>query len=231
MNDHLELWLNYGHTVINNSLLENYTAIGLNETELVFVIQLQSYLDQNIYFPNMGEIANRMDRKESEIFAILHSLIQKNYISITTEKDDFDKVVDRYSLIPLYKKLGMLLTKKSEQTKASESDINLLEIFQQEFGRLLTPIEMQTIGEWLDTDDYSKELILEALREAVLNQKYSLKYIDRILLSWDKKNIRSSNQAKEESKRFANQQYTQGRDSEEEPEEEMIPLFNWLEEE
>ncbi len=36
------------------------------------------------------------------------------------------------------------------------------------------------IGQWLNTDHYSPELIRLALREAVLNQAYSLKYIDRI---------------------------------------------------
>ena len=39
------------------------------------------------------------------------------------------------------------------------------------------------IGQWLNTDHYSPELIRLALREAVLNQAYSLKYIDRILLA------------------------------------------------
>ena len=38
------------------------------------------------------------------------------------------------------------------------------------------------IGQWLNTDHYSPELIRLALREAVLNQAYSLKYIDRIYL-------------------------------------------------
>lgn len=121
-----------------------------------------------------------------------------------------------------------LLSRKKGQFEEKQQSINLLEIFQQEFGRLLTPIEMQTIGEWLDRDHYSQDIILEALREAVLNQKYSLKYIDRILLSWDKKNIRSSSQAKQETKRFAHSQYKEPTPTDDE--EELIPLFNWLEE-
>lgn len=228
MTDSLELWLASGQTVIHNSLLHHYATIGLDETELIFIIQMQSYLDQSVFFPNMAEIANRMGRREADIFSILHSLIQKNIISISTEKDDQGKVVDRYSLLPLYKKLQELLSRKKGQFEEKQQSINLLEIFQQEFGRLLTPIEMQTIGEWLDRDHYSQDIILEALREAVLNQKYSLKYIDRILLSWDKKNIRSSSQAKEETKRFAHSQYKEAPPADDE--EELIPLFNWLEE-
>jgi DNA replication protein len=228
MTDSLELWLASGQTVIHNSLLHHYATIGLDETELIFIIQMQSYLDQSVFFPNMAEIANRMGRREADIFSILHSLIQKNIISISTEKDDQGKVVDRYSLLPLYKKLQELLSRKKGQFEEKQQSINLLEIFQQEFGRLLTPIEMQTIGEWLDRDHYSQDIILEALREAVLNQKYSLKYIDRILLSWDKKNIRSSSQAKQETKRFAHSQYKEPTSTDDE--EELIPLFNWLEE-
>ena len=228
MTDSLELWLASGQTVIHNSLLHHYATIGLDETELIFIIQMQSYLDQSVFFPNMAEIANRMGRREADIFSILHSLIQKNIISISTEKDDQGKVVDRYSLLPLYKKLQELLSRKKGQFEEKQQSINLLEIFQQEFGRLLTPIEMQTIGEWLDRDHYSQDVILEALREAVLNQKYSLKYIDRILLSWDKKNIRSSSQAKQETKRFAHSQYKEPTSTDDE--EELIPLFNWLEE-
>ena len=228
MTDSLELWLASGQTVIHNSLLHHYATIGLDETELIFIIQMQSYLDQSVFFPNMEEIANRMGRREADIFSILHSLIQKNIISISTEKDDQGKVVDRYSLLPLYKKLQELLSRKKGQFEEKQQSINLLEIFQQEFGRLLTPIEMQTIGEWLDRDHYSQDIILEALREAVLNQKYSLKYIDRILLSWDKKNIRSSSQAKQETKRFAHSQYKEPTPTDDE--EELIPLFNWLEE-
>lgn len=228
MTDSLELWLTSGQTVIHNSLLHHYATIGLDETELIFIIQMQSYLDQSVFFPNMAEIANRMGRREADIFSILHSLIQKNIISISTEKDDQGKVVDRYSLLPLYKKLQELLSRKKGQFEEKQQSINLLEIFQQEFGRLLTPIEMQTIGEWLDRDHYSQDIILEALREAVLNQKYSLKYIDRILLSWDKKNIRSSSQAKQEIKRFAHSQYKEPTPTDDE--EELIPLFNWLEE-
>lgn len=228
MTDSLELWLASGQTVIHNSLLHHYATIGLDETELIFIIQMQSYLDQSVFFPNMAEIASRMARREADIFSILHSLIQKNIISISTEKDDQGKVVDRYSLLPLYKKLQELLSRKKGQFEEKQQSINLLEIFQQEFGRLLTPIEMQTIGEWLDRDHYSQDIILEALREAVLNQKYSLKYIDRILLSWDKKNIRSSSQAKQETKRFAHSQYKEPTPTDDE--EELIPLFNWLEE-
>lgn len=228
LNQSIEKWMNQGNTVVLNGLLQHYRTLGLDEEELVFVIQLQSFLDKGIVFPNMSEISERMGKKEADIFTLLHGLIQKKIITITSEKDESGKVFDRYSLHPLYKKV-LLLFEKNDNVREDDKGINLLEVFQQEFGRLLTPIEMQTIGEWLDRDRYSKELILEALKEAVLNQKYSLRYIDRILLSWSKKNIRTTQQAKEESKRFFNAQPNQTHPDTMDEEEEDIPLFNWLE--
>lgn len=227
MSDLLENWLDQGQTVIENGLLEHYQSLGLNSEELIFVIQLKSFLDQKHYFPNMADIAERMRLTESKVFSILHDLIQRKIIVIQTEKDGAGKDSDRYSLMPLYKKIALILDKKQNSNQAASNDVDLLEVFQQEFGRLLTPIEIQTIGDWLDKDRYTKELILEALREAVLNQKYSLRYIDRILMSWEKKNIRTSNQAKEETKRFSQFQNRETKTENTEPTE-RVPLFNWL---
>ncbi|MGK4059055.1 DnaD domain protein [Loigolactobacillus coryniformis] len=63
---------------------------------------------------------------------------------------------------------------------------------EKEFGRPLSPIELETVSDWLGQDQYAPEIILLALREAVLNHAFSFKYIDRILLSWEKQNIQTA---------------------------------------
>ena len=77
---------------------------------------------------------------------------------------------------------------------------SLYSIFEAEFGRPLSPIEMETLIMWLEEDRYSVELIQLALREAVLSQVYNFKYIDRILLNWEKKNIRTKEQVEKDFK-------------------------------
>ncbi|WP_278341151.1 DnaD domain-containing protein, partial [Lactobacillus acetotolerans] len=64
--------------------------------------------------------------------------------------------------------------------------------FEIEFGRYLSPIEREEIASWLNVDHYSPEIIKLALREAVLSQAYSLKYVDRILLNWQRHNLKTS---------------------------------------
>lgn len=219
-------WMEKGNTVVSNVLLEYYTVLGMNELELVFVLQLKSCLDRNVTFPDLADLAQRMGKKESELFPVLHSLIQKKFVSIQTEKDSSGKVSDSYSLKPLYQLLRAALMKEKEEPKEAD-EINLLSVFQKEFGRPLSPMEMQTIGEWIDTDHYPRELIMEALREAVLNQAYSLKYIDRILLSWEKKNIKSAHQIRTESQKRSDFQKNESHIPE--LQREHVPLFNWLE--
>lgn len=51
----------------------------------------------------------------------------------------------------------------------------------------LSPIEIDTVDYWLK--DYPHELILEAIRRAVLANKTNLRYIETILMDWQKKRI------------------------------------------
>ena len=62
----------------------------------------------------------------------------------------------------------------------------LFEIFQQCFGRLLTPFEIEDINKWIDEDDMPIEVVNTALKEAVANNKISWKYINKILIDWHK---------------------------------------------
>ena len=51
-------------------------------------------------------------------------------------------------------------------------------------------MECETITMWLDDDGHTVEIIRAALKEAVLAQKLSLRYIDRIFLNGRRKMLR-----------------------------------------
>jgi len=58
----------------------------------------------------------------------------------------------------------------------------IYQTFEKEFGRLLSPFEIETLNEWMR--EFSLELILHALRVAVLGQNRSFRYIGGILTRW-----------------------------------------------
>ena len=65
------------------------------------------------------------------------------------------------------------------------------------FGRTLSPIEYEEISNWEDN-----ELTRYAIKQAVLNGKYNIKYISRILDNYKTKNIKSIQQAQEDEEKF-----------------------------
>ncbi len=101
----------------------------------------------------------------------------------------------------------------SDQNKAiSNSEKNdkrnvRQEIFsniEKEFGRTLSPIELETISQWFDIDNYDPDIIMLALKEAVLNQVRNLKYMDRILGNWEKQNLKTVQQIEDYSNKRNN---------------------------
>ena len=61
--------------------------------------------------------------------------------------------------------------------------MNMVDIFEEQFGRPLTPMEFDSIKEWVQSG-YSEEIILKALKEAVKSQVLTLRYIEGILINW-----------------------------------------------
>ena len=70
--------------------------------------------------------------------------------------------------------------------------------FLQENGFVLTPIHYEIISEWEDN-----ELTRYAIQQAVLNNKYNIKYIQSILNAYKKANIKTIQQAKEQEEEFS----------------------------
>ena len=79
-----------------------------------------------------------------------------------------------------------ILLEEKENVRKEEDKQNIFDMFQHELGRNISPMEYEIINAWLEKD-FSEELILGALKEAVYNGVSSLRYIDKILYEWQKK--------------------------------------------
>jgi len=79
---------------------------------------------------------------------------------------------------------------------------NVFAVFEQEFGRPLSPMELETITGWLDHDRYPEELIRFALKEAVFAGKLHFRYIDRILLEWSRNRVTNADEARAHAQNF-----------------------------
>ncbi|UQS86611.1 DnaD domain protein [Nicoliella spurrieriana] len=209
-----------GQTTIPNYLIDNYAKIGMNANELVIYLQFKRFFDRGVMAPDIEQISSATNINDNEIYQILHNLIQKKLMTIETKQDWDGKDFDQYNFDLMYEKLselsasdpdyqpvsGMNGTNDANHRQTESMSVNgrqhVFVSIEREFGRELSPIELETISGWLDQSHYSPELIELALREAVLNQVYNLKYIDRILINWEKKNIRTADGVERELNRY-----------------------------
>lgn len=222
-----------GEVPISNLILEHYQKIGLTDEEFLFWLQLLRLQSKGDFFPDLAEIGRVMGKSVDTIYKLLNQLVSRGFLLIETHQNHQGKMMDTYDLTPIFDKISLLKNQQKMQKQKQDSKEvvkKLFQSFEKEFGRQLSPIELESINSWLEEDHYSPELIYLALREAVLNQAYSLKYIDRILLSWERKNIRTKEQvAEDQNKRkqvLRQKEILKQQLQEEAPP--KIVLHNWL---
>lgn len=228
----LNEYLKLGTTTLSNSLWLYYQRLGMTDGEFLVYLQLFYFQQKGELFPAPEEIAFNTGKSLPEIYQLIDALQEKKFIQLETLENENHMKYDQYDLTPFFEavttyreKTQITQQKQLEQEKIRQ----VYQTFEGEFSRSLSPFELETINQWLNDDQYQPEVILLALKEAVLNQAYSLKYIDRILLSWEKKNIRTKEQVEKEQARRNDEIKTNTRKEnlEEIPD---IPFAPWLEE-
>lgn len=200
---------NEGFTVISNSLLRYYPSLKLSEIETMLLLQLESFKQAQNFFPSDNDISERMNLSPVEISQLIQNLIDKELIELGQNRDNDGRITNFYDLTPLYQKLDTIIDERDVGSSTqAESDLRptekresnplqeLVRQFEIEFGRLLSPIEKQEIAAWINIDHYSPEIVQLALREAILAQVYNFKYVDRILLNWQRHGLTTPDQVK-----------------------------------
>ncbi len=160
--------------------LSKYRELELDEKEFILLIYLMN--DSGEFNPKQISMGVGYDLKE--VLEIINNLCEKGFIDIENKSEN-NIIKEFISLDKLYSKLSFLIL--NEKTAKPN---NLFSVFEKEFGRQLSPIEIELINAWQD-NNYSEELILEALKEAVLNGVSNLRYIDKILYEWNRKGIKN----------------------------------------
>jgi DNA replication protein len=144
---------------------------------------------------------------------------------IKNEEGVFEEYI---SIDPLYEKITYLIAdinNKLNEREKEKTSKNIFEAFEKEFSRSLSPMEYEIIMKWIE-EGFREEIILEALKEAILNDVRSLRYIDRILIEWRNKKLDTIEKIREYSKNYKLRSDFEDTDNEEE-----IFHYNWLDNE
>ena len=169
-------------------LLENYKKLKISENQLAIIMMIDHLIEHGNPFITADLLSLKMSLDIKEIDRLLADLLTRGLMEYATVNG---KTVT--SLKPLNEKLYrefQISVSKENEAKNSETISNQLnnvfEQFQNELGRSLSPIEISTIREWVSMG-YTDEVIIDAVKEAINQGKKSIKSVDRILLTWAKR--------------------------------------------
>ncbi|WP_289136063.1 DnaD domain-containing protein [uncultured Brevibacillus sp.] len=221
MDSHILQLLQEGATSVSNLLLKMYKRMSLADDEMMLLIQLLSFQQEGNRFPTLTELEERMSMSSMRLIQSLQKLLKEDWLSIDEFIDPQTGMRhEQYNLTPLYRKLYQTWREQQTDTRAVEpllepyletaasmetEPVAIYSRFEQAFGRPLSPFELESIHMWTEQDGYQEELILTALREAATVGKLHIRYIDRILLEWQKQQITSVEQARLYSLNFRRQ--------------------------
>jgi DNA replication protein len=197
-----------GSIVVPFTLIKEYARLGLNEVEVMILIQLISFAErENNPFPTFDEISARMNVDQAIVIRGLQKLLKANWISIEQHEDATTAM--QHEVYSLTSMLGKLANEQMEERSIEKTvgisngkERNLYVLFETEFARPLSPMECEMIASWEEQDQYPRELIIHALKESVFAGKLHFRYIDRILLDWQNKKIRTVDQAKQHAQQY-----------------------------
>ena len=169
-------------------LLENYKKLKISENELVVIFMIDHLVGQGNPFITADLLSLKMSLDNKEIDALIADLLTRGFMEYTTING---RTVT--SLNPLKEKLfsefSFTVSKEAEiknNERLNNQLQNIFAAYEAELKRTLQPTEIATIREWVAMG-HSDETIINALREALSQGKRSIKSVDKILLSWAKR--------------------------------------------
>ena len=177
---------------INELLIQNMDKTLSLKDFLVFL----KLLNTSCECFDCSKIAKTLGLTEEDVMTSFNNLIIKGIIEYKPVKEN-GKIKEVISLDKFYNNIAIKL---NNQNKAETSN-NIYDVFQKELVRSLSPTEYEYINNWLEKG-LNENLIIGALKEAVLSGVKSFRYIDRILFDWQKKGYRSMNDVESAKKKI-----------------------------
>ncbi len=236
-NNRLRTWTEQRTIQIPQLFFQFYKELNIEDDEALIVMHLLAFHVEGNDFPTPTDLMNRLTMPSNDITSRLQRLMQKGFLEITRDVDANGTLYEKYSVYPLWERILQMIEMKEQKNTAAtlrQEEGEVFRLFEEEMGRLLSPLELEKIGFWLDEDKHSPALIKEALKEAVFAGKLSIRYIDRILLEWKKKNITTPQAAHKQGEQFREKQSLNrppARTVQQETQStNRVPFYNWLEE-
>lgn len=182
MNKKLNKVIGDGNIVIPLYILKDFKKLNLTMEEFIFLMYLYNKSDKVDFNPD--KIANDLNIDIMEVMGYVSILTDKGYLSLDIIKDNniLEEVIN---LSNFYDKISVLLMNNQDEVQDSKS---LYKYIEKELSRPINSIEIEMIDGWIQ-NKIDDSLIKEAIKIAIKDGVYNLKYIDKILFDWKSRGI------------------------------------------
>ena len=168
-----------GNLVLPSALLFHYKDIFKSSDD--FLIWQFIYLQNTTKMDDLApsQIATALDKTVAEVNRSISDLTAQGLLDMKTIElgSEIEVIFDASPVLAL---LDDLLAKPTEtQEKQALNPIKeLVEDFERELGRMLSPFELEDLQKTIREDKTDPDLVRAALREAVFNGKTNWNYIN-----------------------------------------------------
>jgi len=171
-------------------LILNYKKLSLDEKQTMLLLLVMRLEKMKVPYITPQVITSYMSLDDKTTDRYIVGLLSKKMLSLEGNS---------LSSKPLAAIIERSIFNESSQPQKKQ-EINLVSVFEHEFARALTPIEIETLKEWKQCH-YSDQMILDALKEATLSNVHNMRYIEKILIDWAKHGIKKSGRERVENSR------------------------------
>lgn len=179
-----------GNIVIPLYILKYFKKLNITMDEFIFLMYLYNKQD-NLDF-NPEKISLDLNIDIMEVMGYISTLTDKGYLNLQVKKTDNNLLEEVIDLSSFYEKISILLINNEE---IETNNKGILSFVEKELARPISSLEIQMIEGWKN-NNISDELIKEAIRLALNDGVYSLKYIDKILIDWKNHGYKDVNDVK-----------------------------------
>lgn len=197
--DEVEKQDRYFVKAFNDLILSSLTG-----NELKIYLYLRMYAGKkNSAFPSIVRISEEINMATRTVNTNLKSLCKKGYLYIAKQKTakGFHNVY--HILDPYYNQhrnfeskkqsnVTPISNKNDKEEKQKEQSVASFDFYQENGFGMLQPFIADQIGLWLDDfKENGDEIVIEAMKVALMNNKANWNYTNGILKAWYQKGIKS----------------------------------------
>jgi DNA replication protein len=163
------------------ALLDSYKRLNISEDELAVILMIDLLSKQGNVFITADMLSLKMNLKPAEIDKAMVGLVNRNFLAFETGKEGMRTSLDGLKAVygtfqkTIEREQANLLSKDRADRLSA-----LSKFFEENLARSLSPLESQTMADWLEAG-YSDEEIKGALLDCLRERKRSVRAVDKLL--------------------------------------------------